>query len=184
MNGLALESFEEALQQSDAPSPDYDLGYAEGFAAGQAAAKADGAILDDRLVQNVADLSFTYLAARMQIFKALEPMFTAIAERLLPHCVQMGFPTQIADMFLQNADAALAPATLHLHPDTVPAVTTALKDVSLEIKIASDPHLTPHAAWIGQAGEEALIDMDRALADIKEILAAISTAEEESEHYG
>ncbi|MEJ6403202.1 hypothetical protein [Yoonia sp. 2307UL14-13] len=183
MSGLALESFEAALND-DGHGPDFNQGYAEGFAAGEAAAKADGAILDDRLVQNVADLSFTYLAARMQIFKSLEPLFDAIAERLLPHCVQTGFPKQIAHMLLQNADAALPPATLHLHPDTVSAVVAAVKDVPLDIKIATDPHLTPHAAWIGQAGQEVRIDMDRALADIKEILAAISTAEEESEHYG
>ena len=175
---LALESF------ADDPPPDpglaaaYDAGFRAGVAQGRQDAMQEGTGLQAELVQNLSDLAFTYQEARQDIMQSLDPLVRALIHSVLPHCVKTGFADQIADLVLRtcgpDCDQAL---TVHVHPDQCAAVTAATLPIASLVHVCEDPCLTPQAAWIGQAGAEIQIDMDRHLAAITALLANLSASE-------
>lgn len=184
-HALSLESFEAALTEDTGPSADYDQGYQDGLAAGTAAAEGDAQALHAAFVQAVSDIDFTYAEARGQVLEALNPLLNMIAEKILPHCVESGFASQLAVM-LQDAAAADSSGTivLHVHPDQHTAVSAALDGLPYSITVATDPALDQHAAWIRQGRTETLLDMDQLLARISDILSAVHNPENRIEPHG
>lgn len=177
-----LESFESQVVDSAAPAPEFERGYEEGFAAAQAAASADATQLNDKLVQSIADINFTYAEARSQVLRSLGPLFDMIARRALPHCVANGFAEQLAQHLVEIAGTDVGSMSLHVHPDQVERVKATMGETA--IKVAGDPNLTPFAAWVGQSDRETLIDMDGLLAGISEALSAISSYQKDNAQDG
>ena len=182
---LSLESFEEMPDGDTAASAEYDRGYQDGLAAGDAGARAEGAVLDDAFVQALADIDFTYAEARRQILLSLGPLFNTVVDRILPHCVDHGFAGQLAH-FLGDAATAdtAAPITLHLHPDTMDMVRNRLATLDLQVNLKRDPSLSPHAAWVQRGSGETCVDTDALLAEITDALGAILDPEARTVSHG
>ncbi len=182
---LSLESFENVLSNDAAPNPEFNEGYEAGLAAGAAAAQAETEALNAAVVQAIADIDFTYAEARGQVLSALTPLFTTIAERILPHCVSTGFATELAAMLVEAAEAdTSAEMMLHVHPDQQAAIEAAIQNIATSVTVTADPALSVHAVWIKSGRQETLLDIDVLLQRINEILGAIQTTENRIDSYG
>lgn len=182
---LTLESFEDVLADPAGPSPDYNRGYEDGLAAGTAAAQAEAAGLSESCVQALSDIDFTYAEARGQVLAALAPLFSAVIEQILPHCVEAGFAGQVAETLLQAAKSDTnAPIKLHLHPDYAEAVKSATAELSNRITVVSDPAQDLHAAWIQTGDHETRLDVGALLVQIGEILSALDDTQQRNDLHG
>jgi hypothetical protein len=171
---LALESFEQYDDGSAIPSADYDAGYQEGFAAASAASQVDQNALQQELVQTISELGFGYAEARAQLLESLEPLFSAVAQKLLP---QVGHDTFGHLLIEAVCDAAVLDAentpVLHIHPTQRNSIVKLVEEHALDIKVCDDPDLTAHAAWIRHENKETCLDVDSLLAKISTALNAV-----------
>lgn len=182
---LTLESFEEALVDQNGTSDDYAAGYADGLAAGEAAARAEIGVLNDQFVQSVQDINFTFAEARGQVLASITPLIETIIAQVLPHCVQSGFAGQLAQLLIDAAhqDAA-RPLSLHVHPDCYDAMLSLSHILPKECSVEADSGLAPHAAWIAQSNGEMSLDMDQLLTVISERLSILTIPEERDQMHG
>lgn len=182
---LSLESFEDGLTDVAGPSKAFEQGYQEGLNAATATAAADQAIIDEKLVEALNGINFTYAEARGQLLGALAPLLSVIVKKILPHCVEIGFAEQLADILAQAAACDTAtPMTLHIHPSQRHAVENATAKINAQLLIHEDPNLSKHAAWIRQDRDETLLDADNLLASISEALSAIQHPENRTKTHG
>ncbi|MBR2573316.1 MAG: hypothetical protein IKE14_03195 [Loktanella sp.] len=169
-----LESFDMAEIPDPGPSEDYHDGYAAGFAAATDAANADADRLNHDLVQTLSDMNFTYREAQQDVMESLGGLIQALIETILPTCADLGVARQIADLVMaQHSENQAEAIVVHVHPDQQRPVQDATADIAPRVTILADPTLSPHAAWIGQAGMDRSFDLDRCLADIRQILASL-----------
>jgi len=182
---LSLESFDGGLVQDDQPGTAFNLGFEDGFAAGEAAAKANAAALNDTLVQAVADAEFTFAEARGQVLRSLAPLFAAVVDKVLPHCIATGFAGHLADLLIQAAaDDLGAQLELHVHPENTEAVEAALADLPNAVIVLPDKSLTPHAAWIKRSNGDTLLDADALLSEICAALSTIQHPADRTQSHG
>ncbi len=173
--GMKLESFDMAEVADPGPNPDYENGYAAGFAdATTVAAAADERLRQD-LVQALTDMTFTYREAQQDIMESLRGLITALIQSILPHCITESVTRQIVDLVLATQTATSSKTiTVHVHPDQLCAVQGATAEIGEIVTVMTDASLTPNAAWIGQAGAETYLDMDQLLAEISAILTSLT----------
>lgn len=176
MQALALESFDEAAPQVSA----VDLAYQEGFAAGQAAAEAaaadDQLALRAQLVQAINDLEFTYGEARGEMTRAMRPLLRLMIAQILPHLASRGFADELAELIHSHARAGdQGQLSVVVHPSQRAALAAAMAaapgKTADTIAWGEDPALDRHAAWVGHAQGELMINLDQLLAEIDAILA-------------
>lgn len=177
---LTLESFETkndgfGLHFDAGPTADFAAGRAEGYENGlqEAALRQDA--LSNELVQTIADMSFGYAEARLQLLRSLGPLFETIIERLIPETIATAFPAHIAAQL--NAAAKVdtaAPLTLTVHPDQIAAVSKILPvSMDMALTIDSDPNLSPNAAWIASPHMETALDLDGLVVDLSSTLSTL-----------
>lgn len=182
---LSLESFEAVAAGDHSQSPDYSQGFEDGHAAGLAAARAADAALTEQFVQSILDIDVTYAEAQGQILRSLAPLFDTIVARVLPLCVDLGFADQLAAILREAAECNMgAPLSIEVHPDRHDAVAQAMAGLSTQVHLQTDPALGPHAARIGKAPAESLLDIDAMLAGIRDIFGAIHSPDDRSESHG
>jgi flagellar assembly protein FliH len=169
-----LESFDMDQIADPGPSQDYDDGYAAGVAAATEAANAAADSLSQDLVQALSDMVFTYREAQQDVMESLRSLIAALVETVLPTCADLGVARQIADLVMdRHLENQTDTITVHVHPDQQRPVQQATAEIAARVTILADPTLTPHAAWIGQAGMDNSLDLDRCLAEIRQILASL-----------
>ncbi|WP_373634926.1 hypothetical protein [Yoonia sp. SS1-5] len=182
---LSLESFEKALVVETGPNEDYAAGYAEGLAAGRAEAEADSAALASSFVQSVSDAEFTYAEASSQLLRSLRPLFQALSEKILPHCVDAGFASQLANTLSNGAAAEIGkPLSVHVSTDQYEAVLAALSGLPIQVDVKPDVSLPALTAWIGRDDAECLFDLSSITAEIDKMLGAIETEFERTIEHG
>ncbi|MEM8537130.1 MAG: hypothetical protein AAGF56_04625 [Pseudomonadota bacterium] len=180
-----LESFDDDTPVIDPAEAAYHEGFTAGQAAGQAAAEADQLALKASLVQAIADLEFTYSEARGEMTRALAPVFQALVEKVLPHCIAGGFATQIASVISAHVAAGQTSGlSIIVHPSQRAAITAALGDDANRIAWGEDAALDVHAAWVGHAAGEVLINFDQLLDEISAILGALNSDDMRSDSNG
>ena len=156
-----LEAFDSPEVADTGPSEAYHDGYAAGFAAAtEAADRAEDRLRNDP-VQAVSHMPFTYREAQPDVLQILAGL-------------SLGSARQIADVVMARYKANRDDMILvHVNPLQERPVAQATADIAARVKIISDATLSPHAAWIGQAGADAYVDLDGCLADITEILSSL-----------
>lgn len=169
-----LESFDMPEVADTGPSEAYHDGYAAGFAAAtEAADRAEDRLRND-LVQAVSDMTFTYREAQQDVMQSLAGLIEMLVETVLPACVSLGSARQIADVVMARYTANRDDMILvHVNPLQERPVAQATADIAARVKIVGDATLSPHAAWIGQGGADAYVDLDGCLADVTEILSSL-----------
>jgi flagellar biosynthesis/type III secretory pathway protein FliH len=171
---INLESFDVDEITDLGPHQDYDDGYAAGFAAATDAANLAADNLSHDLVQALSDMTFTYREAQQDVMESLRSLIEALVETILPTCASLGVAGQIADIVMaRHMENQTETIMVHVHPDQQHAVQDATADIAPRVTILVDPTLSPHAAWIGQAGMNSFFDIDRCLADIRQILGSL-----------
>lgn len=150
----------------------YEAGYRAGWDDALATQAAEQARALAGIGRNLQALSFSYHDARTHVLRALEPLLTEIAARLLPGIAARTLPHLVAEQLLPLAEtAANAPLVLHLHPASRAGAEHLIgPDPGLPLTIVEDPALGEGQVWL-QAGDAGVrIDLDGALTAIRALL--------------
>ncbi len=185
MQRVLLESFEGDMKDPAKLPEGFENGYEEGFAAGIAAAAETQAMLEQELVQSIADLEFKYEEARGEITRSLRPLFSVITEKLFPLLLAEGFADQIATTLQETvSQGATTGFSLSVNPKQHDAVAAVLSAMTTTVDLSVDPTLPMNAARLRHDQSALHVDFDQLLADIRIILSAVDVREPRSETHG
>lgn len=169
-----LESFDMQQTADNGPTAAYQDGYDAGYAAATEAANYAADQLRSDLVQTLSDMTFTYREAQQDVMASFASLIQTLVETVLPTCVDLGLARQIADLVMDRQAANHGETVVvHVHPSQQHPVAQATADIAARITIMADATLSPHAAWIGNAGGDTYLDMDICLAEIAELLSSL-----------
>lgn len=163
----------------------FDAGYRAGWDDAIAAETAHEAEVRAAIARNLQALAFTYHDARTHVLRALAPLISDLASRLLPEIARAALPQLVAEALAPYAElAADAPLELSLHPSVRPEVEALVgADSGLPLTYREDPALAPGQIWLAMGESETRIDIDAALATIRTALDDFFTlATKESRH--
>ena len=160
--------------------------YDEGFAAGDAAARAELAQqqgqLTDELVAAVLDCVAGHRDAQHSLLTALQPLLSAMLDTLLPAVLAPALHAQlhalITDALAKDLDA---PIKLTLSPQMAESLAATFGDTSPDLTVTRDPTHGPHEARLTVGREETSLDLDRAHAAIVAHVAALQDLSTPSE---
>jgi hypothetical protein len=146
----------------------YDAGYSAGWEDAIAAQNGDQARIHADLARNLQALSFTYQEARGHILRSVEPLFEEIVGKLLPSLARETLGGIVLDTLMPMAEGlADAPVTLVLNPLARPSVEPLIEAATgLPILVEEEASLGEGQVYLRFAEAEALVDLDRAIADI------------------
>ncbi len=146
----------------------YDAGYSAGWEDAAAAQSGDQTRISADLARNLQALSFTYQEARGHVLRALEPLFEEIIAKLLPSLASETLGGIVLDTLMPMAEGlADAPVTLVLNPNARAAVEPLIEAATgLTLVIEEEPSLGEGQVYLRFDQNEALVDLDRATAEI------------------
>lgn len=146
----------------------YDAGYSAGWEDAAAAQSGDQTRISADLARNLQALSFTYQEARGHVLRALEPLFEEIIAKLLPSLASETLGGIVLDTLMPMAEGlADAPVTLVLNPNARAAVEPLIEAATgLTLVIEEEPSLSEGQVYLRFDQNEALVDLDRATAEI------------------
>lgn len=184
MAAQLLESFDAPATPKVAERT-YQEGYDDGYNDARAAAEQAQTNLSDEFVQKVTDLTFTYAEARAALLAGLQPLFAALAEKIVPITIAEGFDQHLIAI-LQDAAAQAMPQqiTLTVHPDQQAMASLALAGLDGGAIIAVDPALPPNAVEVGVGQQTTQYDFDALAAEIRAVLNALPELAERMKHHG
>jgi len=150
----------------------YDAGYSAGWEDATAAQTGDQTRIGADLARNLQALAFTYQEARGHILRALEPLFEEIIAKLLPTLASETLGGIVLDTLMPMAEGlADAPVTLVLNPNVRAAVEPLIEAATgLTLVIEEEPSLGEGQVYLRFDQNEALVDLDRATAEISTAL--------------
>ncbi len=172
-NALTAEAAEEIRIAA------YESGYTTGWQDAHASSDKKRAEVSEELARNLRDLSFTYFEARTQVLASVEPVLRALFEKvfptLLPEATAAHVLTRIHDIAAELADA---PVELSVSPDDAEIVEKLTPgDLSVPLKVASEPALASGQAFLRVRKREQEIDVASFLDEIRTALNALAEAE-------
>lgn len=146
----------------------YDSGYVAGWEDAVAAQSGDQTRIGADIGRNLQALSFTYQEARSHVLRALEPLLEEIVGKLLPSLARETLGGIVLDTLMPMAEGlADAPVTLVLNPSARPSVEPLIAAATgLPILVEEETSLSEGQVYLRFAAAEALVDLDRASADI------------------
>lgn len=183
------------LQDFSAPEPaptqaisdaELEQAYADGVAAGRAAAEAERAMVDQSLASQLEAHAFTFAEARRDTFQQLEPLMQAIAAQLVPRLAKASLTARLAETLLAFAeDSVDAALTVRVHPDHKEAITQALVSHDMtHVTCSADPGLRQDALEFGNNRFEAVIDLEAMIAEFTAAVAGFSDQLQHEENHG
>lgn len=184
---MFLERFDNTVASpADETTPEDLPGYAQGFAAGQAAAETRAARLDQAVVQALSDLSFGYVEAHQHIMASLTPLFQALAETVLPAVGDDILALQVLDQLqLAATTDAATPVRIAVPPDQKEGLEACLKEgLALPVEFFADPQIPAGQAIISAAHVETTLNADGLIKSIQGILAMMPDSFERTERHG
>jgi hypothetical protein len=170
----------------------FDKGYAAGWEDAQAALTSDRSQMEVEVGRSLQAMGFTFQEARMHLLRGLRPLLSTMMGRLLPTLARETLCALILDALMPQAEAALdAPVTVVAHPRVWPFLNGLVDQAKgLPLKVTEDASVAEGQVFLRfDNGEETLIDLDRAIAQImatvRDFLAHADATETEKERaYG
>ncbi|MBL3568947.1 hypothetical protein BV509_04475 [Rhodovulum sulfidophilum] len=164
----------------------YEEGYRAGWDDATAAEAESRARIGADFEKTLQELSFSYHEARTHVMEALEPLLTAMVDRVLPDLARQGFARKVVEIALELAEAeANTPLQLRVCPENRDALEElAGADPGLPLQIVDDATLGPGQALLRGGAGEREIDIDGMLAAIRSALNDFMTTEEEARRHG
>lgn len=159
----------------------YEQGYKAGWDDAAAAQSEDQTRIRADLARNLQALSFTYQEARAHILKALEPLLTEMADRLLPVMARETLAPLVLERLMPLAEAlGDQPAVLVLNPGMREAVEGLIEQATgLPLTIEEEPTLGEGQVYIRLGTAEAKVDLTRVTAEIATAVRSFFSLAEE-----
>lgn len=186
---LSLDDFQQALAEDSPGHPQgWEDGFSEGRACGLAEAAASQDVLQAEAVQALADIGFTVNEAVAVLTARLEPLFEALAAKILPRFRDQLASEHLCSLLMAEASKALNQAlVVSVHPQTQPGLLPVMAQCSApRITIREDAALLPGQVLIsdGETHSESLFDSDALWAEISTILEAFDSTLKEAGNHG
>ncbi len=165
----------------------FDKGYAAGWEDAQTALTSDRSRMEADIGRNLQALGFTFQEARMHLLRGLRPLLSAMMGRLLPELARETLGELILDVLMPRAEVTLdAPVTIVIHPRARPFLTGLLEQArGLPLTLVDDVGIGQGQVFLRfQSGEETLIDLDRAIAQIMTAVRDFFAQTDEERAYG
>lgn len=180
MAALRLEVFETAAEPArttvvtdlsameEARLAAYEQGYTAGWDDAVAAQEGDQTRMGAEIASNLQALSFTYQEARVHVLRAIEPLLSQMAERVLPDMARAALAPMIVETLRPLAEGlAEVPVVLVINPAARPAVEALLERTGgMSLTVETEPTLGEGQAQLRFGQTETRIDLDRAVTDI------------------
>lgn len=153
----------------------YEAGYKAGWDdASRAETEAQERIGAD-FARNLQDLGFTFHEARSHVMQALEPLLSAMVDRVLPDLVSRTMGQTIVEELLPLAsDAADAPIEVVICPASRPAIEPLLSDATaLPFLLVEEPTLAEGQVFLRSQEHERHIDFTQVVDRIGDAISAL-----------
>lgn len=175
-----LEDFTSAPapQQADQPPPPppgWQAGYEAGVDAGRREAHAAQDQLSAATAQSLADLSFSFAAARHVVLQQITPLLQLVADKIVPQILQATLGAALAEELIAAAQHDMArPIPLRLAPvDCAAVADIAAKVAGCALAVTPDPELRPGQALIGGPAQLSAFDSQTLADDLAAALHAL-----------
>lgn len=159
---VSTTEFEEARLAS------YESGYAAGWEDAVSAQEDEIGRLRADLGQNLREMALTYAEARNHVLRSLEPLLGEMVSKVLPQMARAALAGIVVETLRPlAAEMAAAPMVVRTHPDNRAAIARMIgQNPDLPITIRDEPSLALGQAFLIAGGQEAAVDLDRAVSDI------------------
>lgn len=167
------------------------VAHAAGHKAGLAEARAETAAMQARAASVLADklqeIGFSHYEARRAILSSLEPLIRQVVDIVLPGLAQAALADVAAAQVTAVAELLTdGPVRLSCAPpmaESLRASLQSLADLPVAATVTPDPALSALEVRINAPGGERHIEIDRAIAGIRDgVLAFYDLASEERKH--
>lgn len=184
---ISLQDFADGNSDEHlTPPPETLPGYDAGYAAGEAASRGQQEAVDAALVQSLEDLSFGFAEARQVVLQSLTPLFSALADHVLPASVDPSLRMKLVEHLLSAAKEDVnQPCILEVHPAQVEPVNAILAKMGLtDVTVSARADQLEHGVMIKRGNVETTLDADTVIADLTAILRAFFDMNQEQVHHG
>ncbi len=170
----------------DAKLAAFEKGYQAGWDDAVTAHEEEGERLRNDVARRMQELSFTFHEARAHVMRGLAPLMEQICARILPEIARAAIGDLVRDALMPLAEeAADRPVTVLVHPATRRAVTLTMKGlVAPPLEIVDEPAMGAGEVLLRFDGGERHIDIDAAVAAIREAVTAHFQHEQELKAHG
>lgn len=185
---LCLEDFSSRIQDGDGEESAVVLAeeqrleaYEQGYRAGwDDCTETDSHQLSKAARETneaLAELSFGFEEASSAILAGLRPLFKQISEQIVPMTLQATLGHHLQTVLEKCAQETLIKGvTIRVHPDSVPALESALSSTpALTAIIAPDPSIPAGQILIVGPEAEVLIDQSRLSQELQRTLAPLNS---------
>jgi hypothetical protein len=165
----------------------FDKGYAAGWEDAAEAVTTEKTRLEAEVGRNVQSLGFTFEEVRTHVLHGLRPFLSALLERLLPPIAKETLAQFILDTLSPYAEAAVDhPVRIFIHPRARLYIEQMMKSAArLPFKIVEDSDLGEGQVYLRfESGEETMIDLDRAIAQIMTAVQNFFDQTDQERRYG
>jgi hypothetical protein len=164
----------------------FDQGYTAGWDDAIRVQTEDKARVVSLLSQHLEDFSFTHREALVQMTMAVEPVFRALVEKVLPQAMMEGIGAQIVQQSLELAREQIEqPVSLVVPAGAASALKPILrKDLPIQVEIRESAPLAPGQVQLRVGDSEREIDGDRLMAELTDSVDAFYHTLTEESLYG
>ncbi len=165
----------------------FDKGYAAGWDDAASALATEQTRIEADASRNLQSLGFTFHEARVHLLRGLRPLLVTMMGRLLPDIARETLGELILDALMPQAVASVdAPAMILVHPRVrahVDGLLTLAK--GMPFQVVEDPDLEAGQVYLRfHTGDETLIDLDRAIAQIMATVRDFFDQPDQERQYG
>ena len=178
--GLMRDDLSEA-EAEEAKLAAYEQGYTAGWDDAAAAQSEDLTRLRNELGQSLQDMSFTYHEAHSHVLRTLEPLLRDMVATVLPALSRETLvPIMLEEMTPLAAELAGQPVEIVTHPDNLALVGDLIRGrADFAVTIRGEPSLGRGQAHFRIGASERIVDLDGALATIRDAVAGFFQLEKE-----
>lgn len=183
---VTLEDFSPVAEPALAPGDEdeglsaarlegYEEGYASGWRDASEAGSAEKARLDEEVVRNLRDLSFTYHEARVHVTAAVEALLAELVDTFFPSLMAEALGAHILELLGPEVRAASdAPLRIRTAPGTAEDLRALLEKAQpVPFEIEEEPALAQGQVHWAFGAQEREIDLGAALDSVRTALAAL-----------
>jgi flagellar biosynthesis/type III secretory pathway protein FliH len=157
------------------PQPGYEGGYKAGWEDAEKKLQDLKQSIRYELSQNLQDIAFTFIDAKVLALRAIEPVIKAIIDHLLPKTLHLTLGARLVET-IQDMAKRCADTDLRLNVSTqdLSEISELMKsDGATLIKIVEEPSLKSGQVYIGLGEIEEMIDFSEVFTEMKQNLAAV-----------
>jgi hypothetical protein len=170
---LDLESFDKrgpGSQASDIPPATYEDGYEAGHAAALAELSETQDQLRESLVQSLNDSAFGYQEAQSHFMSGMTIYLEAVLDKILPETLSPALHGKLRAILIDGMEQdAKRRVTLQVPFDQVEPIERIISEFGMShVTLSGNSGLTDHAAFVVSCDSETSLDLDAALAAIRD----------------